>query len=970
MNAMTHIVGDGRIDGWEIVPLTFPNIRITQGSGFIDGHYVVTFNDEDFELSANSTFYAYAQRRVGISGTVGPRSDVGSITYNDAGAPATPSGFIAVVGADDSSFSVDLSWTANTEIDLDHYDLERSLTVSSGFSLVATIDKEDTTHTDTNEVDEDIEYFYRLYAVDQSGFRSSEATDSIITILSATLPPNPMDVFMPHSEGAINVLWKRPVTIDFSKIDRWEITWVRLESDAVTEISATQETKIVSKNSFVDRLDNLLNGEMYKITIHTVDTKGRKSDGITRNVIPQFSLAPKDPEDIASVETELVEGFVVYDFSWSDGADEYDPSIPYTYNIYVTVDGQQESLAIKVRLGETSERVELYTFDRITRFAIPQNALVTFRFTSLTQNGIESAGNYLRFITTSFGQPLPVGNLLSDFDPETGKITVTWDNQPDASDINVQVVDDDLGDEYPAAEILNQSVGLADQFIFDASLNHIYTITVTPSNADGVEGPSDVTVEITLLSGGFASPALPQEVFSQAGDRQISFSWSDSPSIAVVSYNIYKKTGRITTTAEDWALLDTVPKAINNFTDYGLENDQIYSYYITSVDLHEQESLHLTTGAINLNFFEATPKPSGILTEPSNIQLTLIGNDVLITWESLLEEFDAFTVYRSIGNLHQWTSLASLDRNTTSYTDLDLDLIDGTVFYYTVGKTINDSDISVQISNVAPESSILLGSITLGASTFSAPDISNRRDIKDLVDPIAEYTDARVLSHRHRESDRFDPSRIDLNPELVITDWETVDGRIFTTEERDISGTRYIVKVDGRFPLVLFEIDATTQRLIFTEPIVSVDDFGNVIGDLPEIEVRVLGIEEVQGVLNAFRFNDIHARQVGFGKINQEQMRSINHEGRIREQLLPKTYLLERFSNHTFIVPQGNVDDTKNFGNGTTFYATIESDGLLEEVIDWDQEDNGDLVGFQLPSFASDTILNLKQNTINSQNIY
>jgi len=86
-HAMTEIVGDGRIDGWEIVPLTFPNIRITQGSGFIDGHYIVTFSDEDFELSASGTFYAYAQRRVGILGTVGPRSDVSSVTYNDSGAP-------------------------------------------------------------------------------------------------------------------------------------------------------------------------------------------------------------------------------------------------------------------------------------------------------------------------------------------------------------------------------------------------------------------------------------------------------------------------------------------------------------------------------------------------------------------------------------------------------------------------------------------------------------------------------------------------------------------------------------------------------------------------------------------------------------------------------------------------------------------------------------------------------------------
>ncbi|KKK83667.1 hypothetical protein LCGC14_2791080, partial [marine sediment metagenome] len=95
---------------------------------------------------------------------------------------------------------------------------------------------------------------------------------------------------------------------------------------------------------------------------------------------------------------------------------------------------------------------------------------------------------------------------------------------------------------------------------------------------------------------------------------------------------------------------------------------------------------------------------------------------------------------------------------------------------------------------------------------------------------------------------------------------------------------------------------------------------------------------------------------------NKEQMPSINHEGCIKEVLLPKTFNLERFSNHTFIIPQGTTDTTKNFGDGTTFFSVIEGDGLVDEVIDWDQEDDGASVGFRLPSFATDTLLNLKQH--------
>ena len=961
-NAMANIIGDGRISGWEIELLTFPNVRVTKGSGFIDQFYVTTFDDQDFELTASSVFYFYAQRRVGVLSILGPPSDVADLTYTDAGAPAVPTGFVASNPTTiDPFFNVQLDWTANTEIDLDHYEIERSINPPTGYSLVSTVDNSLTTYTDA--VDEDDTYSYRLYAVDQSGFRSNPATVSHTVLLSPALPPNPMEVTMPPSEGAINVLWKRPVSLPLSNINYWEITWTRLNSDS-SEIPSTTLTTTVGKNEMFYRIDNLSNGELYNVTIKIIDAKGRISDGITKTVSPILLLAPKDPEAISVLETELVPEKVVISLAWTEGADEYDPLIPYRYNIYVTVDGQQESAAINVPIGELEQQIELYTFDGIGFFAIEQDSLVTFRLTSISENGQESKGNYLRFFTTDFGQPLPVGNLQSTFDANLGEITVTWDNQPDASYILIQVVDDDLDLDYPSGTIVNSNLGLVEFFRFDAELNHTYTITVTPFDSNDVAGPSDVTVEITLLSGGFPPPALPRNFSPQSGDRQVSFTWLSSPDIAVVSYNIYRKQGSITTVATDWTMIDTVPNTINHFADFGLENNQVYSYYITSVDLYAQESLHLTDGAVNLNFIEIIPKPSGIIIEPDNVQLSLVGDDILVTWSSLLEEFDSFEIKRSVGNLHLWETIATVDRNTTSYLDENVPLINGTTFYYLIDKTLNDSDIIVQISNIAPKNSIFLGSLTLNATAFGILDIVGRRDLLNLEDPISEITSIRLLSHKHKERSRFDPERIDLRPELIVTDWDTIDGRIFTTEELDISGTGFVVKVNGRFPEFFFEVDSVTRRLIFSEPIVAVDDAGNVTEDLPTIEMRVLGVEEVQGVLPANRFDNIHAQQVAFGRLNKEQTPSIGHEGRIREALLPKSFNLERFSNHTFIIPQGNTDTTKNFGDGTTFFSVIEGNGLVDEVIDWDQQDDGASVGFRLPSFATDTLSNLKQDAV------
>lgn len=950
---MTEFVGDGRITGWDIVPLTFPNVRVTKGSGFIDQVYVATFGDIDFELAANSAFNFYAQHRIGIVGTVGPRADVSSILYLDAGAPATPSGFSASVGTTDPSFTVDLSWTANTEVDLSHYELDRSLSVSNGFTTVATIDATKTTHVDTT--DEDVTYFYRFYAIDESGFRSSAATDSTTTLLSTTLPPNPSVIQMPSSEGAINILWKRPQSIPFVNIKEWQLTHVQLKSDG-SEISETEVQLSINKNDFNHRINNLLNGEIYKVTLQTVDTKDRESTGFTQNVTPQPSTAPKDPRILDVQQSQQVPDAIIVNLFWTDGADEYDPLIPHAYQIYVTVNGQQESAPIFT--FDTDFQVELYNFGEATQFSIPEGELITFRITSLTENGIESSGSYTRFITNKIGVPLQIANLSSVFDPETSKITVTWTNQPDTDNVHIRVFDENLDGTY-TGQIINQNIGLVDQFVFTAELNHRYTITVTPLDVNDVSGPSDITVEITLIAGGIDKPLPPTAVFAQNGDRQVRLTWEDSPSFTNASFRIYRKLGVINIVATDWVLLDTLPKTTKEFFDFGLDNDQVYSYYITGVDIYDQESLHLPDGAVNLNFVETVPKASGIITEPDNLQISLIDDDITLTWEALLEEFDAFVIFRSMGNLHSWEEIATVDKNTTTYVDLEVPLVDGTTFYYTVAKIINDSDIVVQISSVAPDNSIFLGKLSLGTDTFGVPDATDRRNLLNMVDPLGELTTKFLLTHVHREIERFDPTRIDLEPQLIVNDWVTVDARIFTTSVSDITGSGHIVKVDGRFPQTFFTIDTNTNRLIFSEPLATVNSDGEITGDLPDIEVRVLGVGEVQGILSNERFDKIHARQIAFGRIAKEQTPSINHEGRIRERMLPKNYLLERFSNHTFIVPEDNTDTTRTFGDGTTFYAIVESDGLIDEVIDFDLEDDGDLVAFREPDFSSTTLQNL-----------
>ncbi len=963
LNRVAELTGDGRIDGWEIQPVTFPDIVVTKGSGLINKYYVNTFDDQTFELSANGRFFVYAQRRVGVIGTVGPKSDVATIGYTDAGPPATPTG-LSVTSPD--PFLVVLSWTKNAEDDLDHYDVERES--PSGTSLIGTAGVDDSSFQDTT-AEEDTTYTYFLYAVDQSDNRSSPASGVITTDLSTDPPPNPLDVTMPTSEAAINILWKRPPSIAFSKVKNWKITYVELNTDN-SERTGTKVDKAINKELFNERIDGLTVGQKYKFTLQTVDTKDRISTGVVKNVVPQPTPAPRDPEGIAFTMSDAPGGVEV-ELSWTDGDTPYDPAVSYRYKIYVTVDGQAESLGIDVPIGQTIEQISLYTFNLVEYFPIPEDKLVTFRITALDTLGFESFGSYIRLETAIFTIPLRLRNLSSEFDQDNRTILITWDNQPDTDDIRIEILKDDLNDEYVGDSVIFENlIGKVERYVLqNALLDHKYTFRLTPLNKDGVEGPTSFTVELTLIQGGLPLAEPPTNLDEKSNDRQIRLTWDQSPTFYADTYNLYRHVGSISLQEEDWTKIDSMNATILTFTDYGLDNDQIYSYYFTTVDIYGRESLHLPDGAVNLSFIEATPKQEGALTEPTNVQLGLIDNNkVLITWESLLEEFDAFTVYRSTNNLHSFESIVTVDRNTFSFVDIELPLVDGTVFYYIVDKVINDADIIIQSSDTQPENSIFLGKISTSLSAVDGIDVSKRRDIKDLIDPLAEYTSRFLLPHKHRGILPFDPDRVDLNPELIVTDWTTVDGRIFFTEEEDINGSSHIVKIDGRFPRVFFTIDTATRRLIFSEPIVNIDPItGEIRGDVPEIEVRVLGVEEVQGILDSFRFDNIHARQIQFGTLNKEQLPSINHEGRIREDLLPKRYLLERFNNHSFIVPQDNVNTTKTFGDGTTFFSIIEADGQIEQVFDFDLFNDGARVGFQRPSFSTTTLENLKQNDLLSQ---
>lgn len=946
--AISSLIDDGCIIGWDIsADSDFPLINISPGTGLINKYYVSTFAPIQLELEANNVFYVFAQRKNGITGANGPRSNLASISYEDENPPDPVSDFTSNIVDD---FFVYLSWSSNIDPDLSFYEIWKSSDGIS-YSLLFVIDTLNQTFYIDEEVDEQITYYYKIFAVDLSGNKSNSSDTNITTPLSGNLPPDPFPFTIFPAVGAINATWEIPSTIVFSKIDHFEISYVKLNLDETEDLSTYVYYDVSSLLLFY-RINNLVIGEKYKVTIKTVDIKGRKSLGLFSKItIPNKASAPLDPVSI-SYSTENGQFGQTVNISWSSGDNEYFDINTYRYRIYVTPNGAKESLPIDVPIGFAAEQISLFSYDNINWFRINEDATYLFRITALSNSrdlDNESFGNIIKIGTPKTSLPTIIKQLSSVFDYNNGLISIVWINNPDTDHILIKITETDLEDSYLTnVLIVNSNLGKASKYVLtNVSINRKYTIEIIPVDVNNQQGLSSFTSVLTLITGSSSTPPIPAISSIISGDKSITIDWIESDDFSIKYYNIYRKTGDVTYWLKDWTLIDTLPSTITTFIDYGLDNDQLYSYFITSVNVYGTESALLSDKNYNMNFIQETPSQSGLLTEPYNLSVSLDGTNVSLEWEAVSDEFDSFIIYRSKNNLHTWEKIGTVNNSTFVFIDSNFPLINGTVFYYSISKIINDVDMISLTENILPVNSVFIGVVTADSSSITI-DQTDRRIIKDFVDPIKEYTEPQLLTHRH-----LDPYRIQLSENVIVNNWITDDGQIFTTTD-DLTGSDYIVTVNGRIPSVFYSVDSSTKSLSFSESIGKPSDTFN-------ISVTIIGTSEVQGTLLSTYFGNLTAQQVQYGTISKKQIPLINHEGRIQEKMLPVSFSLQKYSDYEFIIPEKTTDTNKNFGNGTCFYCVTESDGLLNTIVNFDSFSDGSEVCFNKPSFASDTRHNLSQ---------
>jgi len=947
LSLISDIIQDGVISGWEVSSENFPVITVAPGSGMVDGFFVSTQNSVNFTLESNTTSYVLIKRISDLTVANGCVSDLLQIIYTDLTAPASPSGLSAVnnylnSNAPSNSMIIDLSWNSNSETDFSHYNIYRS-TNNSDFDFVS--ESESSTFSDSL-LQEDTTYYYKVSSVDTSGNESSFSAASVTTPITTFLPPNPKNVVIYPSNESISVCWEEPANFSTDLISNYLITYSLLDTD-----NSVISTKSISVNSSAvcEKITLLENNHKYLITLYTVDTQSRQSTGLTSISIPTNGL--NDPQNVlaSSSATESAAN-VKLSLSWTPPGDEYSTSTNLKYRIYTTIDkyGTTESRPVETTIGQTSIDLRLINYSTGYR-SIPEQSVVTTRITTLQLDGKESKGILVRTKIGKYTTPQKVRNPNASFDLK--KITVTWGNNSDTYKVKVTTYKKQANEPYSdyafVSEVVLQNTNV---FIVDTpDLDFTYKFVLTPIDKYGTTGESSsLTIDIPAATE-LQDILAPNNFVGSGFDGIINLKWqrpTDENNL-ITKFLVYRAQGEGVLDFAEFSLIDELSPNITHYSDYGVDPDQTYTYFIVSEDLYGRQSLNPSNGYYNINTVSVSaPISSGL--EPVVGHVSLAGNDIVLEWSNLPgETFDSFEILRSIDNRNSWISIATVNTEelTTdySYTDTNIATTNGQKFYYVIRKISNNSSVVIS-GDLTEENTLLIATaITSDSSVTTNNDV--KRNLANLHDPIIEKTDASLLLHRHGGSKSFDPEKVDLNSSLIVTDWTTTDGKTWKTTEDISEGEIYDLSVNSEFPTVIYKVFSDESKILFADP----------ISTTSLLKLTVYGINEVSNILSVDKFDNIHARQIALGRLTLDQLPDLDHNGVTKEPIYPIRSTLKMYDTHTY---QSNASD-KLFGDATTFFAITDKSAIVEEFQSFDNSTVGTTVLFNNPENDSYTIDNI-----------
>ncbi|MDH3976798.1 MAG: Ig-like domain-containing protein, partial [Deltaproteobacteria bacterium] len=210
---------------------------------------------------------------------------VWTFTTTETIAPAVPTGLQAIA----FNGSVGLSWNANTEPDMDGYNISRSITSGGGFSVIDTVFAPLSSYTDTTVTNETT-YYYYITAFDQLGNESTQSAEVSATPSAETAPVPPVNLAGAAGNMQVTLTWDANTETDLDGYN------VYVSTIPGTYGAPDNGGILVTGTTYT--VTGLPNGVPHYFVITAVDTVPLES--VTSNqisVTPRYNVADLDVDN-------------------------------------------------------------------------------------------------------------------------------------------------------------------------------------------------------------------------------------------------------------------------------------------------------------------------------------------------------------------------------------------------------------------------------------------------------------------------------------------------------------------------------------------------------------------------------------------------------------------------------------------------------------------------------------------------
>jgi hypothetical protein len=296
-----------------------------------------------------------------------------------------------------------------------------------------------------------------------------------------------------------------------------------------------------------------------------------------------------------------------------------------------------------------------------------------------------------------------------------------------------------------------------------------------------------VSTQYTLTINSQINRPLPPRINIFVGDKQNIITWTLDTFADIQNFEVYRAMDQYDLTSSDFSLIESLDGNQYSYTDYEVENGISYAYFVVAINKAGLRSVNFFDNSLaSQSFVAGRPKSLSSLPIIDDFSCEIVGNNIALSWQPTGGVFDGYEIYKSVGNKYSFEYLTNVPSSSSYFLDQNA-LIKTAKIYYILRKYRNEAEPYVTESNNTVTNAVLLAKINIQDAVVFI-DTSVARNIAGLEDPVRIETRKVLATHKHQYYADDDDRRINLNDQLLVIDWATVDNQTFTTST-DISKT-------------------------------------------------------------------------------------------------------------------------------------------------------------------------------------